>query len=52
MPRYELPCSATPAEEGADQSRPTYANAGLVQCFCLSIVVGLRNVLVSRYFMA
>jgi len=48
-PCYELPCSATPAEEGADQSRPTYANAGLVQCFRLPSVVGLRNVLVSRH---
>jgi len=35
--------------EGADQSLPNYANPGLVQCFCFSIVVGRRNVLVSRY---
>jgi len=39
-----------PGVEGADQIRPTYANAGLVQCFRLSIsVVGRGNVLVSRY---
>jgi len=35
--------------EGADQSSPAYAHAGLVQCFRRSIVVGRRNVLVSRY---
>jgi len=39
----------TPGVDGADQSRPTYANSGLVQCFRLSVVVGRRNVLVSRY---
>jgi len=33
-----------PGVEGADQSRP-YANAGLVQCFRLSSVVGRGNVL-------
>ena len=42
-----------PGVEGADQSRPTHAgmlaHAGLVQCFRRSIVVGRRNVLVSRY---
>ena len=38
-----------PGVKGADQIRPTYANAGLVQCFCLSSVVGRGNVLVSRY---
>jgi len=38
-----------PCVEGADQSRPTYANTGLVQYFRLSSVVGRGNVLVSRY---
>jgi len=33
----------------ADYIRPTYANAGLVQCFCLSSVVSRGNVLVSWY---
>ena len=37
-----------PGVEGADQSRP-YANAGLVQSFRRSSVVGRRNVLVLRY---
>ena len=38
-----------PGVEGADQSRPNYADVGLVQCFRLSIVVGRGNVSVSRY---
>ena len=37
-----------PGVEGADQSCPC-ANAGIVQCFRLSCVVGRGNVLVSRY---
>jgi len=42
---YELPCSVTRALGcTADQSRP-YANAGLVQCFRRSSVVGCGNVL-------
>jgi len=46
LPHYYATFRARdPGVEGADQSRPTYANAGLV----LSIVVSRRNVLVSRY---
>jgi len=37
-----------PCVESADQSRP-YANAGLVQCFRRSSVVGRGNISVSRY---
>jgi len=39
-----------PGVEGADQSR-SYANAGLVQCFRRSSVVGRGNVLVSRHLL-
>jgi len=53
IPNYKVaPCHVTsypaarPRCGGAHQSRPIYANTGLVLCFCLSSIVGHQNVLV------